>query len=48
MFDLKPGTEIIVLGDIKKGLAILPKEKQSRFIEHIFKNSYDHEEEDNL
>ncbi len=37
MFDLQPGEEIIVLGDREKGLAILPKEKQQDYINHIFK-----------
>ena len=37
LFDLKPGNEIIVLGDKERGLAILPKEKQQHFINHIFK-----------
>ena len=26
LFDLQPGNEILVLGDAKRGLAILPKE----------------------
>lgn len=37
MFELQPGEEIIVLGDREKGLAILPKEKQQDYINHIFK-----------
>ena len=36
MFDLKPGDEILVLGDKEKGVAILPKEKQQEFINRIF------------
>ncbi len=36
MFGLLPGSEILVLGDMDKGLAILPKQKQSEFIAHIF------------
>ena len=36
MFGLLPGTEILVLGDIKRGLAILPKDKQSEFIARLF------------
>lgn len=36
MFDLQPGSEILVLGDAKKGIAILPKEQQSEFISRIF------------
>lgn len=36
MFDLKPGSTILVLGDKERGLAILPKEKQSEYISGIF------------
>ncbi len=36
MFDLQPGATILVLGDAKKGLAILPREMQSEFIGRIF------------
>ena len=36
LFDLQPGCEILVLGDEKKGLAILPKEMQKDYITRIF------------
>lgn len=36
MFDLQPGSEILVLGDAKQGIAILPKAMQSKFIGKIF------------
>ena len=36
MFDLQPGAEILVLGDAKNGIAILPREKQREFITKIF------------
>ena len=36
MFDLQPGSTILVLGDAKRGLAILPREMQSEFIGRIF------------
>lgn len=36
MFDLQPGAEILVLGDEKNGIAILPKAKQREFIAKIF------------
>ena len=39
MFDLTPGSEIIVLGDEKRGLAILPKWEQKRYIDRIFSES---------
>ena len=42
MFDLQPGSSILVLGDAQKGLAILPREKQGELIAPIF----DHLEED--
>ena len=36
LFDLSPGSEILVLGDEKRGLAILPKEMQDEYITRIF------------
>lgn len=36
MFDLQPGDEIVVLGDEKRGIAILPKAMQREFIGKIF------------
>ena len=36
LFDLQPGNEILVLGDEKRGLAILPKEMQQAYITRIF------------
>jgi len=36
LFDLQPGNEIVVLGDEKRGLAILPKEMQQEYINRIF------------
>lgn len=36
LFELRPGDEILVLGDEKKGLAILPKEMQQVYIKRIF------------
>ena len=36
MFDLQPGATILVLGDAKRGIAILPREQQSEFIGKIF------------
>ena len=38
MFDLQPGSTILVLGDAEKGLAILPKHLQAEFISRIFNN----------
>lgn len=35
MFELQPGDEILVLGDIERGIAILPKEKQQDIIKQI-------------
>ena len=36
LFSLRPGDEILVLGDEKKGLAILPKDLQQDYIKRIF------------
>ena len=36
LFDLQAGDEILVLGDIEKGIAILPKSKQQEYIKQIF------------
>ena len=36
MFDLQPGTEILVLGDKERGIAILPRQMQNEFISGIF------------
>ncbi len=36
LFDLKPGDEILVLGDRERGIAILPKEKQQDFVKQVF------------
>ena len=36
LFDLHPGSEILVLGDEKRGIAILPKEMQKEYINRIF------------
>ena len=36
LFSFNPGDEILVLSDIEKGIAILPKEKQKEYIKRIF------------
>lgn len=36
LFDLQPGSSILVLGDAERGIAILPKELQAQYISHIF------------
>jgi len=36
LFDLQPGNSILVLGDEKRGLAILPRELQNEYIARIF------------
>ena len=36
LFDLHPGNEILVLGDTKRGIAILPKALQKEYISRIF------------
>ena len=36
LFEFQPGEEILVLGDKEKGLAILPKAKQQKYVKQIF------------
>ena len=36
IFELYPGDEILVLGDVERGIAILPKSKQQDYINHVF------------
>ena len=36
VFDIKPGDTLIVLGDVKKGIAIPPKNTFSEFASKIF------------
>lgn len=36
LFDLQPGSTILVLGDSKRGLAVLPRGMQSEYIARIF------------
>ncbi len=36
MFDLQPGSSILVLGDRERGLAILPRELQAEYFARIF------------
>lgn len=35
LFDLKPGMEILVLGDREKGIAILPRNRQHEMLQNI-------------
>lgn len=44
MFDLQPGSSILVLGDDQRGLAILPKQMQAEFISKIFDNLSEEDE----
>ena len=43
LFDLKPGYEILVLGDREKGLAILPRNQQQKLLGHILQQIGDEE-----
>lgn len=45
MFDLQPGNEILVLGDVKRGIAILPREMQREYIKSIFSEMENGEQE---
>lgn len=46
LFDLQPGSEILVLGDAENGIAILPRAKQNEFLSQIF-SVREGEEKDN-
>ena len=45
MFELHPGEEILVLGDAKRGIAILPKAMQREYITKIFSEMENGEQE---
>lgn len=47
LFDLQPGNEILVLGDAKQGIAILPKSLQKEYIAKIFADMESDREKDN-
>ena len=36
LFDLQPGDESLVLGDVQRGIAILPKALQKEYVARIF------------
>lgn len=36
VFGFRPGEEILVLGDIERGIAILPRQKQQEYIARLF------------
>ena len=44
MFDLQPGSEILVLGDKNRGIAILPRSAQNEYISKIFPRGFRDEE----
>ena len=46
LFGLAPGNEILVLGDEKRGIAILPKDKQREYITRIFSEMDDGKTDD--
>lgn len=43
MFDLQPGSSILVLGDTQRGLAILPRQMQGEYISRIFSDMHSEE-----
>ena len=45
LFGLQPGEEILDLGDIERGIAILPKEKQQDAIKQIFSKTEEEKHE---
>ena len=49
VFDIKPGDTLIVLGDVKRGIAIPPKNLFSQLANTIFSDGYtDTDKEENL
>ena len=44
LFGLHPGDEILVLGDVKRGIAVPPKEMQNALITSIFSEIEEGEE----
>ena len=43
MFDLQPGSSILVLGDAQRDLAILPRQMQGEYISRIFSDIHSEE-----
>lgn len=39
LFDLQPGSTILVLGDVEKGLAIPTKADSEKYFSHIFEQA---------
>ena len=37
-FGFNPGDEILVLGDMERGIAILPRDKQQEYVKNIFRD----------
>ena len=45
IFDIQPGDTLMLLGDDKKGIAIVKKDLFSKFYNRIFKSEENNEEE---
>ena len=41
VFGFQPGEEILVLGDVNRGIAILPREMQKEYIARLFEQMED-------
>ena len=39
VFGFQPGEEIIVLGDVNRGIAIIPREMQKEYIARLFEQT---------
>ena len=39
VFGFQPGEEILVLGDVNRGIAILPREMQKEYIARLFEQT---------
>lgn len=46
VFDIKPGDTLIVLGDVKKGIAIPPKSMFAKLVETILGDNMPEEEKE--
>ena len=44
LFDLQPGDTILVLGDAQRGLTILPKTQQEKYMARIFSDLHGEDE----
>lgn len=46
LFDIQPGDQLVILGDIKRGMAIPPKESLIQFATAVFDTQEDENQND--